>query len=414
MKYRQPYRSAIYWRATALLSLMIIIIAFSTRLRADAQTTGTCSGASVIIPFTDVPANSAFFCQIAAAYFSGLTNGTTATTFSPTQNVTREQMAAFITRTLDQSLKRGNRRAALKQWATPSRIGWFPGVQTVVGDLPQMVESDGADLWVTNYSSGSVSRVRASDSKLLDTFTGMPNASGVFVVDGLIWVTGFTTPGKLYAISPQSSGGPASFSLTVGDLALGIAYDGTRIWTANNSGSVSILSLDTGVVTTVTNGFSAPVGVLYDGSHIWVTDEGDETLKKLSANGAILQSIPVGLNPRFPVFDGTNIWVPNISSNSVTVVRVKDAQGDPLANSFVLETVAGNGLNGPVMAAFDGQRVLVTNEIGKGVSLWKAVDLRPLGFSPVDAGFNSAVFGACSDGINFWVTLRDVDRLARF
>jgi hypothetical protein len=51
-----------------------------------------------------------FFCQIAAAYFSGLTNGTSATIYSPGLNVTRDQMAAFITRTQDSALKRGSTR----------------------------------------------------------------------------------------------------------------------------------------------------------------------------------------------------------------------------------------------------------------------------------------------------------------
>src|SRR5205085_5902076 len=80
--------------------------------------TGTCGGVTITLPFNDVMA-SPFFCQIAAAYYSGLTNGTTATTYSPTQTVTREQMAAFISRTMDQSLKRGSQRALAKKWWTP-------------------------------------------------------------------------------------------------------------------------------------------------------------------------------------------------------------------------------------------------------------------------------------------------------
>ncbi len=46
--------------------------------------TGTCGGAMVTLPFTDVAGNI-FFCQIAEAYFSGLTNGTTPTTYSPSR-----------------------------------------------------------------------------------------------------------------------------------------------------------------------------------------------------------------------------------------------------------------------------------------------------------------------------------------
>src|SRR6187455_658546 len=102
-------------RVALLISLLVSLTVVSTRLHAEV---GTCNGASIALPFTDVPSTNAFFCSIAAAYFSGLTNGTSATTFDPSGSVSREQMAAFITRTLDQSLKRGNRRAAMKQWYT--------------------------------------------------------------------------------------------------------------------------------------------------------------------------------------------------------------------------------------------------------------------------------------------------------
>jgi hypothetical protein len=36
---------------------------------------------------------------------------------------------------------------------------------------------------------------------------------------------------------------------------------------------------------------------------------------------------------------------------------------------MVLPTLTGNGLNGPVQAAFDGQRILVTDKSGDSVSL---------------------------------------------
>jgi hypothetical protein len=103
-------------RSAVILLLTIVVLLFtSSRLPAD---TGTCGGAMTTLPFTDVAGN-VFFCQIAEAYFSGLTNGTTPTTYSPSANVPREQMAAFITRTQDSALRRGSRRAALNQWATP-------------------------------------------------------------------------------------------------------------------------------------------------------------------------------------------------------------------------------------------------------------------------------------------------------
>src|SRR5256885_3048606 len=101
-------------RFALLLFLVLTLSMVSTRLNAD---TGNCGGQMIELPFTDVMGNL-FFCQIAAAYFSGLTNGTSSSTYSPGDSVPREQMAAFVTRTLDQSLARTAKRAALDQWWT--------------------------------------------------------------------------------------------------------------------------------------------------------------------------------------------------------------------------------------------------------------------------------------------------------
>ena len=80
----------------------------------------------------------------------------------------------------------------------------------------------------------------------------------------------------------------------------------------------------------------------------------------------------------------------------------------------VLATLTGNGLNQPLTAAFDGQRILVTDSTfgAEGVSLWKAADFNPLGFIPTEA--TTSPDGACSDGVNFRVTLEVANQLMRF
>jgi hypothetical protein len=394
-------------RFVVLITLMVSLTVLSSRLKAD---TGNCGGATTTLPFTDVQGNP-FFCLIAQAYFSGLTAGTSATTYSPGANVTREQMAAFITRTMDQSLKRGSKRAITEKWWIPQDANSM--TLTDVGGNPRQVKYDGTDLWVANINNGSMRRIRPSDGKLLDTWTGATLAYGILAAMGRIFVTGPASPGSLYMIDPtQPAGAVTTLTTSLGNNPLSIAFDGSRIWTANAGGSVSIVTLNPTTVTTVTTGFNAPVGMLYDGANIWVTDGSAGTLLKLNANGSIAQTITVGNDPTFPVFDGTNIWVPNTGSNSVTVVRVKDAAGNPLASAFVLATLTGNGLNNPYTGAFDGERILVTNFNGNSVSLWKAADLTPLGSFPT--GSNTFPFGACSDGLNFWITLQGTDKLARF
>jgi len=388
-----------------LVAAIAIMTIGSSRLHAD---TGTCGGQMITLPFTDVQGN-VFFCAIAEAYFSGLTNGTSATTYSPSAAVPREQMAAFVTRTLDQSLKRGSQRAALDQfWTTQgaNNLGL-----TTVGSFPALVESDGADLWVANFG-GTVSRVRASDGRLLETWTSATKAQGVLIAMGKVFITGDTiVHGTLYQINPTQPAGPVttvSSNLALGPL--GISYDGQRIWTANfghglpGQASVSIISLNPTSVTTVTTGFNSPVGMLYDGANIWVTDQGDNMLKKLDANGGIVQSIAVGSHPQLPAFDGTNIWVPNLNSDTVSVVRA--------STGVVLATLSGNGLSTPDQAAFDGERILVTNLFDNSVSLWKASDLTPVG--TFSTGSMTRPLGVCSDGLNFWIALGSTNQLARF
>jgi DNA-binding beta-propeller fold protein YncE len=395
-------------RAVVLIVLITTLTLLSKHSQAD---TGNCGGVIITLPFNDVMA-SPFFCQIAAAYFSGLTNGTgDGTTYSPTQTVTREQMAAFISRTLDQSLKRGNRKAVTKKWFTPQTAGSL--TLTDVGSSPQSVEFCGTDLWVANFGSGTVSRIRPGDGRVLETWTGAQSAVGVLTAMGRVFVTGNTNPGKLYMIDPtQAAGAVTTLTSSLGSSPVDITFDGSRIWTANAGGSVSIISVNPVAVTTISTGFSDLGGILYDGANIWVTDFGSHQLRRLNANGQIAQTLNVGNVPQFPVFDGINIWVPNSESNSVTVVRVKDANGNPLTNAFVLATLTGNGLDNPVSTAFDGERILVTNFDGSNISLWKAADLTPLGTLATGTGTNP--LGVCSDGLNFWITLNVTNKLARF
>ena len=354
-------------------------------------------------PFTDVAADA--FCPfVLEIFYLGITTGTTPTTYDPTSNVSRLQMAAFLSRSVDGVLKRGSRRAALRKFATAknSVLGL-----TTVGLSPSLLASDGADVWVANSDGNSVSRVRASDGRLLETWTGATNAEGVLAEMGRILVTGETNPGKLYMIDPsQPAGAVTTVASNLGPSPESITFDGARVWTAN-FGSVSIIFPGTTLpwtVLTVTSGFTNMQGALFDGVNVWVTDFDAGTLLRLSFAGTVLQTVTVGMGAGFPVFDGANIWVPVFFSGSVAVVRA--------SNGALLQTLTGNGPSSSWAAAFDGERVLITNSSNDGVSLYKAADLTPLGSFP--SGTGSFPFGATSDGVNFWVTLIGTHKLARF
>src|SRR5262245_43010736 len=211
-------------------------------------------------PFTDVAADA--FCPfVLEIFYLQITTGTTATTYDPGGTVTRLQMAAFLARTADRTLQRSRRRAALDQYRTRQQAIVLGS--TTVGAGPLVPRSDGADVWVPNLPDSTVSRVRASDGKLLETWTGAGSAGGVLVAMGRVLVTGRSLPGRLYRINPT---GPAGAVTTVasnlGNGSTAAAFDGLRVWTANNFGSsISIVTPTASIpwtATTVSTGFASP------------------------------------------------------------------------------------------------------------------------------------------------------------
>jgi DNA-binding beta-propeller fold protein YncE len=404
-------------RAALLLVAVLALTVASTQMHAD---TGSCGGTSITLPFTDVPSSNIFFCSIASAYFSGLTAGTSATTYSPSVDVPREQMAAFITRTHDSAIRRSNQRAAAQQWWRPSNVTALRSTSfAAIGPFDlRSIAWDGADLWVTDNNIHSVHRVRASDGKVLSSyFAGDVNPHDIIVAAGYVYVTSLegSNPGRVYRIDPQisplDSGWLTLIANDTGPHPVGLTFDGQRLWTANSlgGGSITRVVLSTGIEANFTSGFVLPTDILWDGENLWVADQGADNVKRVDpATGTVLQFVPAGNSPSKLLFDGTNLWVSNTLSDSITVIRAVGG-----LRGTVLDTITGNGLDAPLGMAFDGERVLVTNNIPLGsVSLFKATDLTPLG--NLFTGVNSNPVAACSDGLNFWLVRQGLQDIARF
>jgi len=368
-------------------------------------------GASRIVlglcgPFSDV-APDAFCAFVLEIFYLGITTGTTPTTYDPSSSVTRLQMAAFLSRSVDGVMKRRGRKVLTDKY-------WNPQNDTVLGVTtlgvfgPAAIRFDGSDLWVAIPQANSVTRVRASDAKILENWTGMTNPSAIQVALGRILVTGRTSPGALYMLDPAAPAGAATVvASNLGENPNSIAFDGARLFITNEgpTGSVSLVtpaSAPPWPAANVVSGFTQPFGAAYDGANVWVTDTAFNTLLKLDAAGAILQTVTLGTTPTYPLFDGANLWVPNLNGNTVSVVRP--------SSGAVLKTLTGNGLNRPVAAAFDGERVLVVNNNGSSVSLFKAADLTPVG--SVSLGASKTPQAAACDGAYFWITHSNV--LVRF
>src|SRR5262245_8546117 len=154
----------------------------------------TTAALGVCGPFTDF--TDPAFCPFVLEIFTlGITTGTTPTTYDPATSVTRLQMAAFLSRTVDGVLARASARASMNKRWNPKIPAAF-GVVTLgpAASHPAQVKFDGLDVWVSDFGPAQVFRVRASSGNLLGTWTGAGGAGNPLAAIGRILVPGYASP----------------------------------------------------------------------------------------------------------------------------------------------------------------------------------------------------------------------------
>jgi hypothetical protein len=285
---------------------------------------------------------------------------------------------------------------SLIQGPNPRQIAllkWYPAIETptsfTVGLAPSSTAFDGANMWVTNAGSRSVSVLRASDGAHVMTPTVGVGPVGI-AYDGInMWVTNYSdnTVSVL-----RASDGAHVMTITVGIGPQGIAFDGANMWVVNRlSSSVSVLRASDGahVMTPTVGGM--PYAIAFGGANMWITDIIDESVQVLRADdGAHVMTIPVDPNPAGIAFDGANMWVSSEDfEGKVTVLRASDG-------AQVAVIPVGNSPSG---IAFDGVNVWVVNKNDGTVSILRAGDFSLVKVVPVGTWPSAIAF----DGANMWV-----------
>ena len=244
-------------------------------------------------PFTDV--TPAFCPYVSELYYLGITAGTSATTFSPDDPLTRGQAAVFVAKGLNQSLARSSRRAALGQWWTPQNASALASTPRP-RHAPRSPAADGHRHLDSSGGGAPHSGERRAATRNLDWRPGGvwgPGRDGPRVRHR-------SGPDTLYMIDPaQPAGNVSAVADQMGAGSGAISFDGQRLWTANVD-SISIVTPGPTTpwsVTTVSTGFSRPVDVLFDGNSTWVADTFANALFRLDPSGAVAQTVPVGAYP---------------------------------------------------------------------------------------------------------------------
>jgi len=231
---------------------------------------------------------------------------------------------------------------------------------TPVGDAPIEMTYDGANVWVTNYSSSTLSVV-GQNGELLKT----------------IFLPLITHPE-------------------------GILFDGKYIWTANNGANVNTVSKFDAASMTLVATYpvgNAPDGLAFDGTYVWVTNSYSNNVMKLDRDtGEVVRTYPTGTYPLSIISVGADMWIgngaidaglPPLAAASLTELRVN---GGVDLGTFA----AGNAVRG---LAYDGSSIWACNSLSDTVTRISASDGAPLGTYPT----GRAPRGIAFDGVRMWI-----------
>ena len=158
-----------------------------------------------------------------------------------------------------------------------------------VGKRPAMMASDGANVWIANSQSKSVSRINATTGAKAE-FSAAAGGDGAFGVafDGTnIWVSSFFG-GSLVKLSPE---GRVLAVYKVGDGLAGMYYLNQHLWVvANGDNMVYRVRLSDGVIVNRYQVSASPYGILFDGNRFWTQASG---AAKVSAISPAMEDAPV-------------------------------------------------------------------------------------------------------------------------
>ena len=229
--------------------------------------------------------------------------------------------------------------------------------QVPIGAAPSGVASGAGAVWVSNYNTGTVSRIDLATRAVVPIQAGS-TPSGIAVGAGAVWVAN-TFSGTVSRIDPATE--KVVQTVAVGNGPSGVAVGYGSVWVTNSSdGTLTRIDAVSGKVThTVSLGGGATdVAVGLDA--VWVSDEANGRVLRIDPDtDQVVAPIIVGAGgpTAITVGDGS-VWVAN--SLDGTVSRI-----DPLTNQVVAGIRVGNGPNA-IAAGMGG--VWVANEFAGSVT----------------------------------------------
>ena len=323
-------------------------------------------------PFSDVGAGICPF--VVSMYYLGITAGTTATTYSPGNPVTRGQMAIFMG-ALFNLIKRTENpyRLATGMHGQAFNFNYADRFETGNTNVPIGFATDGFFNYVASASNNKIDMFyKGNGHRYVTTLTTISN-NGPMVCDGnYLFITSFNgTSMSRYQIRTGTLTDPWVTGLS--GMANDVAIAADKIIVAN-TGGVDIVALNGGVIEhSNALGYARGIAYMGDGT-FWVAIA--STLLHMDLNAAILGSANLtnATSGHQVAFDGQNVWVPLINGD-IDVVATRGAQQGAVVDTFAMSSFGATYAGG---ITFTGQWIVAsgTGDFGCGSSstIFGAID----------------------------------------
>ena len=255
-----------------------------------------------------------------------------------------------------------------------------------VGSAPSGMTFDGSNLWVVNINGNSISKIRASDGTVLNTFPAGAGPQHAAFDGTNIWITDFTTSNNVQKM--RASDGVIIGTFSVPTFPSAIVYDGANLWIQNGNNVTKLRASDGAVLGTFAVG-NFPLRIVFDGANVWVANFASSNVTKIRAgDGVNLGTFAAGGSPSGITFDGSSIWL--ATPTGLTKLRLSDGAN---IGSFPMATGASD-------VAFDGSNLWAISGSTAEVFRIRASDGVVLGTYAVGTSPKAMAF----DGRNMWVT----------
>ncbi|MDD5040104.1 MAG: hypothetical protein PHY34_03055 [Patescibacteria group bacterium] len=229
---------------------------------------------------------------------------------------------------------------------------------------PWGITFDGRDLWVSNFNTANVARIRTSDSTEL-------NCNG-------------TVP----------TGAPTRCAVSSNPYWL--RYDQGYVWVPNNGDiTVSRISIVDGSVASYSIGNSMLEGIASDGTNIWVTRTNGVTV--MDRAGAVVANIVLtsgGQAMSGISSSGKYMWVNNQTDSQIYQIDIRTRQ---LVRTYTNLGAANPQFNSPQQSVFGDDAVWIANNGGGGAPYYTSVIRKDFVTSSVGIGWISLFEGVCSN-----------------